>query len=293
MELIPQDRDTGDEHPDLLFHYTDAAGLQGMLETGNIWATNARFLNDTKEGELPFEEMLGELKRAYAAAPAMTPLMAQHLSETEQRGGGLPIYVASFSRKGDALSQWRGYGGATQGYTIAFRRDELEDAALAGGFELRKCKYDDGDLRMLAEAFVTRSLTEMGGFPRHEDEMRDMARTLHGQMAAFAAHYKHAAFNEEHEERVVHRIVLDPRPPVVQFRTGRRGLIPYREVRLPHISVLDEQGQPAASVMSVAAIGVGPGWTKATIEAVEMLCEQNRVKLDFGIYKSTAPYLPT
>jgi hypothetical protein len=297
MELIPQDRDMEEDYPDLLYHYTDGAGLKGMLETGNIWATNVRFLNDTKEGELPFEEALEEFKRAYAEAPQMTPVMLQHLDEMAQVGGGLPMYLASFSSKADSLSQWRGYGGASQGYTIAFRRDELRDTAWAHGFELRECKYDDGDLRMYAETFVRGSLTDLGRFPRDVDEMRALAEKIHGQMSWFAAQYKHPAFKEEHEERVVQRILFDPSPPNIKFRVGARGLIPYKEVGLPLVAVPDDMRRPTdpldGGVLSVAAIGVGPGWTRATVEAVTMLCEHARVKSDVRIYKSRAPYLPT
>jgi hypothetical protein len=34
---------------DRLFHYTSAAGLYGILESGCLWATHYRFLNDNRE----------------------------------------------------------------------------------------------------------------------------------------------------------------------------------------------------------------------------------------------------
>jgi hypothetical protein len=33
----------------LLYHYTDLRGLLGILESGSIWATHIRFLNDLSE----------------------------------------------------------------------------------------------------------------------------------------------------------------------------------------------------------------------------------------------------
>jgi len=35
--------------PELLFHYTTAAGMRGILDSSRLWATNYRFLNDTSE----------------------------------------------------------------------------------------------------------------------------------------------------------------------------------------------------------------------------------------------------
>src|SRR5712671_6860096 len=35
--------------PRLLYHYTSADGLLGMLEGRQLWATNVRFMNDTSE----------------------------------------------------------------------------------------------------------------------------------------------------------------------------------------------------------------------------------------------------
>ena len=33
----------------MLYHYTDAAGVQGIIREGNVWATHYRFMNDRTE----------------------------------------------------------------------------------------------------------------------------------------------------------------------------------------------------------------------------------------------------
>ena len=38
-----------DDGPELLYHYTTAVGLEGILTTGDLWATNALYLNDATE----------------------------------------------------------------------------------------------------------------------------------------------------------------------------------------------------------------------------------------------------
>jgi hypothetical protein len=37
--------------PAILYQYTDATGLMGILQSGAVWATDARFLNDAAELE--------------------------------------------------------------------------------------------------------------------------------------------------------------------------------------------------------------------------------------------------
>jgi hypothetical protein len=41
--------------PDLRFHYTNAEGLKGILQSGKIWATDVRYLNDAQEVEYLFQ----------------------------------------------------------------------------------------------------------------------------------------------------------------------------------------------------------------------------------------------
>ena len=35
--------------PDLLWHYTNAAGFLGICRSGKLWATNTEYLNDASE----------------------------------------------------------------------------------------------------------------------------------------------------------------------------------------------------------------------------------------------------
>jgi hypothetical protein len=43
--------DSMDDHPvpPLLYHYTDATGLLGIVQSRAIWATHIRYLNDAQE----------------------------------------------------------------------------------------------------------------------------------------------------------------------------------------------------------------------------------------------------
>lgn len=52
--------------PELLYHYTDQQGLDGILSSGEIWATHYRFFNDSPSDNsasmrttMPFSELHG------------------------------------------------------------------------------------------------------------------------------------------------------------------------------------------------------------------------------------------
>ena len=67
------------ELPDLLYHYTDVAGLIGICSSQSLWATNLRFMNDAKELAHTWALMLDVLTevRARATSPAQLKAQAQ------------------------------------------------------------------------------------------------------------------------------------------------------------------------------------------------------------------------
>lgn len=132
--------------PDVLYHYTTAAGLMGILGSQRLWATNARFLNDPSEIRYALKvvsDTVAKSEKAYLEArkaeatltvPDFAALMggvkipkierwAKELLEVfhHQR----EVYVTSFCEKGDLLSQWRGYAAASGGYAIGIAAAEI------------------------------------------------------------------------------------------------------------------------------------------------------------------------
>lgn len=143
--------------PPVLYHYTDTAGLLGILGNpvsfpgtdtgvfatekgatfGTLWATDARYLNDAQElsyGRPGFADALEK-----AAATSTTSIVSDRLRELagDVRDGrfeytiGSKIeksrpYVTCFCTSGNLLSQWRGYGDGGGGYAIGFSSSAVE-----------------------------------------------------------------------------------------------------------------------------------------------------------------------
>lgn len=120
-EQVPYDQ----LEPPPLYHYTDAAGLIGILEKGELWASAIGHSNDLKEITCAYE----------IARPILTDIRAdarfqrvnqrnllgfleyffQNPEEPMQHG-----YAVSFCARRDLLSQWRAYG-QQGGFCIEFR----------------------------------------------------------------------------------------------------------------------------------------------------------------------------
>ena len=136
-----------------LLHYTTASGLAGIIESGTVWVSHARFLNDAAELTLFFDErmpklaedairVLVESKRKDPSAEsriqseggvdALVKKLVAHVTDTlrtvtltfhqpyifSMSGVKRDVGIASARlEKNGLLSQWRGYGG-DGGYAI-------------------------------------------------------------------------------------------------------------------------------------------------------------------------------
>jgi hypothetical protein len=115
--------------PDILYHYTDAAGFHGICRSGSLWASDAAFLNDSSELEYTssvLEHVVSELKAEYSDDPApQAVLHAMTDLITDDLRPDFDVCVSCFCPDGDLLSQWRGYPANGGGYAIGFRTSAL------------------------------------------------------------------------------------------------------------------------------------------------------------------------
>ena len=151
--------------PDILYHYTNAQGLYGMLSTGRVWGTNVGFLNDPSEmhyaAQLIRNVMTEEVKQLKAEQPpaeekksgwrgmvdvyadsmsTSLPAWTESLLKTFEDQGD--AYMTCFCARDNLLSQWRGYGATGSGYALGFDARQIgTPAPAAGGVLLRRVIY--------------------------------------------------------------------------------------------------------------------------------------------------------
>ena len=106
-----------------LYHYTNAQGLRGILESGRVWFTDYRHLNDPSE-------LTHGIKVAHDVAQSLCEGADDRVRSfledfvfmlrPDNFAGNLEFFIASFSRKRDDLGQWRAYADNGKGYAIGF-----------------------------------------------------------------------------------------------------------------------------------------------------------------------------
>ena len=141
--------------PVILYHYTDQTGLLGILQSGQLRATNIQYMNDTTEFSLALglaEERLSA--RIESSTDPTSTEVLQYTSDSLQGIAHINICAACFCENSDLLSQWRGYGGGAGSFAIGFSSAALERAIIALRGSLGRCIYDQTQQIAIIDALV-------------------------------------------------------------------------------------------------------------------------------------------
>jgi hypothetical protein len=189
-----------DDDDSVLYHYTDAAGLIGVLSSGTMWASDMRDLNDSAEITLQLKEAAQVLSTRPGDFPGWPENRHDVTSAIQMLSLPQPGYwfSASFSAEPDLLSQWRGYGGAKQSFAIGFDKGQLADAAMEVDATLYKCDYDAAIRSSRVDQAIQQGLIELERRPHSY-----LGFHIRDELQRTAALTKHESFSEEREYRLV------------------------------------------------------------------------------------------
>lgn len=291
--------------PDQLWHYTDAAGLLGILTnvgekpdpnvvgSGSykpvLRATAAQFLNDRRELTHGLALVLEHLRlwggrglfQSNPAADAFMRAVCETIQSIIERE--YPHYLhcctVSFSEDPDMLSQWRGYGQGTGGFAIGFdpARFPRSDGSNVhrAGLGLHQVQYLSDALEQPLISAVDWFIAETMD-PKFTKKPTDHNLHRAVQSLAFvAASVKHKGFSEEREWRFVQPGFFD----VPEFRPGATGLVPYRNVtELTRDAVIG------------LYVGPGPHQYENYIAAQSMLHRYGYIAASYNVHCSDTPF---
>lgn len=224
--------------PEILFHYTNSAGVTGILDSSRLWATNFRFLNDRSEigyGMALFESVVEE-RLASGVSPVVADFLGRTLNTANAFQGMLDCYVACFCERDDLLNQWRVYAGSGGGYAIGFLARDLGhrwgQRHPTQEFLIRKVVYDPAiQRRLLSEVIDVACNTleeEAKGLDTQAANLL-IASCCHfarNHISEYLIYFKHEAFEVEQEWRLCH-LTTGGDEGHVDFRNGSYGLTPY------------------------------------------------------------------
>jgi len=228
--------------PRLLYHYTSAAGLQGIIESGSLFLADSAFLNDRSELTYARDLIVHVLNAKANRAPTevhrrFMTLAAGYLSSGTDVMRSFRCYLACFCARGNQLSQWRAYGRPGSGFAIGFRSSGLRAGTVQlqteHSLSLIPVEYrrrvqervigDAVDIFFEELAVATHRIDKKAS----TSTLTNMFPSLPILLGILLPVFKHPVFAEEREWRLVARPLADEVRGFLRFRESNGTIIPF------------------------------------------------------------------
>lgn len=251
-ELLIRDRLVApDVNTRVVYHYTSAAGLIGILSSGVVRGTNAAVLNDTKEIEYGLSVCVAVLEEERSVRPSAAERVLLERVPRLMRDDAAPheVYVGSFSARRDVLSQWRAYGSSAGHFCIGLQLSQFSERDI-----LRlpqRVEYEPNAQRELVKRAIAIACNAALQDPGDERNTWSYASALAFHLRRLMCSFKHAGFEEEEEWRSVATIRDD------HFVVGFE---PVKGLPRPYIHMLE--GSRTSRRLPVVEVCVGPAERK-------------------------------
>jgi Protein of unknown function (DUF2971) len=226
-----------------LYHYTSIDSLQGIVKDKSLWATEIKYLNDSREFSY-FTDLVSQKAHALIVEGGEFEVeVATQIRSwiSDWFVDSALIFTTSFTENGNVLSQWRGYCEHGKGVSLGFHASEILSCAQHSSFKLGRCIYDWERHRALADHVVTRLIdaaAKNGPDPKLHASQRYYS-TFQGAAAEIiqiAVLMKHPAFEEEKEWRCVSEPITNYVEAPIEYRSGRASLVPFLRFPLPVVN---------------------------------------------------------
>jgi hypothetical protein len=215
--------------------------LDRITDTGELWASEARFLNDSTEYEHARAYIRGMLEDRVDKS-ALLYRVKEDLPIIDRRSDEYDVFLASFSSDGDSLPQWRGYCSAGHGVAIGFNPDALTsgDVEISKGFRpipddepalersLLKCVYTDEEKKKLIGDNLDSYLDVVMDKHPHLGPKQG-ATFLLSTVQMCRPLFKNERFKEEQEWRLVVNCYHDQEPKR-HFRIWGSTAVPFIKI---------------------------------------------------------------
>lgn len=223
-----------DEPEETLYHYTTFKGFLGIVDSGVLWASDLRYMNDSAELLHAADLMREEVKILIANGHEHPSLLTQLLEWMEYRvSDGHMVFAASFRSNGNLLSQWRGYSSVGKGVSLGFHPQYVTQCARQQGFQVGRCIYDSEAQRQIIRTILAGIVQLAEENPQvTANDYRALFEKVEGDLLRIASILKHPSFQEEEEWRIVSPAIADYTSNQVHFREGTSMLVPFSEFHL-------------------------------------------------------------
>lgn len=204
---------------ELIYHYTSLPAFHDIISSKELWATSIHYLNDSSE----FKHAIDICKRE--AKPILNNIFFAALSQSLEQISDIHIFVSSFSREADLLSQWRGYC-RPNGVSIGFSIEKLSQIAETQGYKLLPCIYEEKGKK--------NKIIELLNTLKKEAKSQGQGLVISNFLSLFCsvgATFKNSSFIEEQEYRLI-SFPISSGNDRYNIRATSSMLIPYHRFNL-------------------------------------------------------------
>lgn len=274
-----------------VWHYTNAAGLAGIIRENVLWASSTAFMNDHHEMRTGAELLrcLLDRHKGYLQSDVLADVqsMVRHATGQDR----YRTFVACGCKDPNNLTMWRNYTGPEVGFAVgldatqalSMRRqkamtdemvdklgipdvddDESRQYVIAearrdlGSFTWREAVYDPENQIQIAWGRLleleSAAVARSNGQQAERYEL-DVMSDIYDELQTF----KHPGFEDEQEMRVVCWAGLHTDLVYVKHRPSPYGIVPYVELCLPVDSNSNpSEGPEPVQELPIVGISVGP-----------------------------------
>jgi hypothetical protein len=222
-----------------LYHYTNSAGMRGIVEGDLLWLTHFRFLNDYSERAWGYQVLFERIRERFKDVDDadFRNGIEKLIEIISQNYDLLAAHVFCLSAERNSLNQWRYYGGDIA-YSLAFDTTKFaSDNYFVQAYKIIY-KYED------QIAFVDRIIDVVNQYYQDhraelekDDEVEDFMRMISSTVSYSIMRLKNPAFEAEQEWRLVYMNIDEHNQERLKFRNGRWGMVPYIEMKPPLASI--------------------------------------------------------
>lgn len=270
-----------------VWHYTTAAGLAGLIQENVLWASSAAFMNDRHEltGDSLFRELFN---RHRSEVDPRIDGGVRFALQSALRTDRYRTFIACASKAPDNLTLWRNYTGPEVGFAVALdanqplsmrrQRPLTEEMIQSLGYMNEEPKQRLRDLAAHAvdpfgwrdAVYTLEEKTESAwqaildvedAVSSHGEDRKSRKDdlTAMADVSQVIQTFKHEAFKDEQEMRIVCGAPMHADRMYLKHRPGRYGIIPYVELGLPEDSSRELNGEPEPmKKLPILGVAVGP-----------------------------------
>jgi hypothetical protein len=276
-----------------LYHYTDLAGLHGIVQRHDLWLTHSRYCNDDEEMIHGYRVVSEIIEQHRAAAPPPERLKyLDDLAALVKLPTPEGVYICCFCLEDNLLSQWRGYSANGTGVSVRFNPVAFDyitgpDSPHGGLMRLWKVFYEPDKQKFL----VNQAINFFADYLHCPVDERP--RLAADAIQFLVPTFKNEGFREERECRLI--FTPPPNCPVrPEFRVARGMLVPYYSLHKLSATAPPGAAPPPAPPQTrhlpIEHVRVGPSANKrVNVESVQMLLTEMRYE-DVTVDSCSIPF---